>query len=37
MANPGDATVFIVDDDASVRRGLSRLIRSAGPAMVISP
>ncbi len=27
---PGPPTVFIVDDDASVRRGLSRLIRSMG-------
>jgi len=25
-----DATVFVVDDDASVRQGLARLIRSAG-------
>ena len=25
-----DATVFVVDDDASVRRGLERLLRSAG-------
>jgi FixJ family two-component response regulator len=27
---PKTATVFIVDDDLSVRRGLSRLVRSAG-------
>ena len=26
----GEATVFVVDDDASVRRGLERLLRSAG-------
>ncbi len=25
-----DATVFVVDDDASVRRGIERLLRSAG-------
>jgi len=25
-----DATVFVVDDDASVRKGLSRLLKSAG-------
>lgn len=27
---PGNATVFLIDDDPSVRRGLSRLLRSAG-------
>ena len=25
-----DPTVFVVDDDSSVRRGVSRLVRSAG-------
>jgi FixJ family two-component response regulator len=25
-----DATIFVVDDDASVRRGMSRLLKSAG-------
>ncbi|MCP4714172.1 MAG: response regulator transcription factor [Deltaproteobacteria bacterium] len=29
MASP-DATIFVVDDDASVRKALKRLIRSAG-------
>jgi FixJ family two-component response regulator len=28
--NADEATVFVVDDDASVRRGLARLLRSAG-------
>lgn len=28
--NNADATVFVIDDDISVRTGLSRLIRSAG-------
>jgi FixJ family two-component response regulator len=28
--NPTGATIFVVDDDASVRRGLERLLRSAG-------
>ena len=28
--NTRDATVFVVDDDASVRRGVERLLRSAG-------
>jgi len=28
--NPHAPTVFVVDDDASVRRGLSRLLKSAG-------
>jgi FixJ family two-component response regulator len=30
MPSPSNATVFLIDDDASVRRGLTRLIRSAG-------
>ena len=25
-----DSTIFVVDDDASVRKGLTRLLRSAG-------
>jgi FixJ family two-component response regulator len=28
--SPHEPTVFVVDDDASVRRGLQRLLRSAG-------
>ena len=28
--NPAEATVYVVDDDVSVRRGLERLLRSAG-------
>lgn len=28
--DPGQATVFVVDDDEAVRRGLTRLLRSAG-------
>lgn len=28
--NTGETTIFVVDDDPSVRRGLARLIRSAG-------
>lgn len=28
--NPGEATIFVVDDDEAVRRGLTRLLRSAG-------
>jgi FixJ family two-component response regulator len=28
--NREDGTVFVVDDDASVRRGVARLLRSAG-------
>jgi FixJ family two-component response regulator len=28
--NLADATVYVVDDDVSVRRGLERLLRSAG-------
>lgn len=28
--NPGDATIFVVDDDEAVRRGLTRLLRAAG-------
>jgi FixJ family two-component response regulator len=28
--NPSEATIFVVDDDASVRRGLARVLRSAG-------
>ena len=28
--NAGDATVFVVDDDYSVRRSLKRLLKSAG-------
>jgi len=35
MNNESSATVFVVDDDASVLRGLSRLIRSAGFAVEI--
>src|SRR5437762_14384681 len=27
---PADSLVFLIDDDASVRRGVSRLLRSAG-------
>ena len=30
MMNSSKATIFVVDDDLSVRRGLSRLLRSAG-------
>jgi FixJ family two-component response regulator len=29
-ANPAAATIFVVDDDAAVRRSLTRLLRSAG-------
>jgi FixJ family two-component response regulator len=28
--NPANSLVFLIDDDASVRRGVSRLLRSAG-------
>lgn len=28
--SPQKATIFVVDDDASVRRGLARLLRAAG-------
>jgi FixJ family two-component response regulator len=28
--NPADSLVFLIDDDSSVRRGVSRLLRSAG-------
>ena len=28
--SPSGVTMFVVDDDASVRRGLERLLRSAG-------
>src|SRR6185436_745431 len=31
--NASDAIVFVVDDDPSVRRGLSRLLRSGGYAV----
>jgi FixJ family two-component response regulator len=31
--NSGDTTVFVIDDDPSVRKGLSRLLRSAGYAV----
>jgi FixJ family two-component response regulator len=27
---PGNSLVFLIDDDASVRKGVSRLLRSAG-------
>ena len=27
---PANSLVFLIDDDASVRRGVSRLLRSAG-------
>src|SRR5687767_4326537 len=30
MNAPAGATVFVVDDDPSVRRGLTRLLRSGG-------
>jgi FixJ family two-component response regulator len=30
MPSPPNATVFLIDDDASVRRGLTRLIKSIG-------
>jgi FixJ family two-component response regulator len=30
MKNTENATVFVIDDDASVRRGLRRILRSAG-------
>jgi FixJ family two-component response regulator len=32
--NVSEATVYIVDDDVSVRRGLARLLRSAGHRVV---
>jgi len=32
--NLADATVYVVDDDVSVRRGLERLLRSAGHRVV---
>jgi len=32
--NVTEATVYVVDDDASVRRGLERLLRSAGHRVV---
>src|SRR5690349_724493 len=28
--SPSDATVFVVDDDAAIRRSVSRLLRAAG-------
>jgi FixJ family two-component response regulator len=35
--NADEATVFVVDDDASVRRGLARLLRAAGWNVEILP
>jgi len=35
MPSPLDPTVFVVDDDAAVRKAVSRLLRSAGVAVAV--
>src|SRR6478672_9181453 len=35
MPPPSDPTVFVVDDDAAVRKAVSRLLRSAGLAVAV--
>jgi FixJ family two-component response regulator len=35
MPHPPNATVFVVDDDAGVRKAVSRLLRSAGIAVAV--
>jgi FixJ family two-component response regulator len=37
MPAPPSATVFVVDDDAAVRKAISRLLRSAGIAVAVFP